>query len=145
MPIDDEQEQNQLTKVQVEPPSSPPHAGAASPVDQPELTVARIEELLAGPEHACTLGQYRIVARLGSGGMGHVYRAVHSTMGRTVAIKVMSPRLTNKERAQARFQHEVRGAARLRIPTSSWPTTLPRSAVCGSWSWSTSRGPTSSP
>jgi serine/threonine protein kinase len=62
------------------------------------------------------LGQYRILARLGGGGMGHVYKAVHPVMERVVALKVIVPRLMQDDSARARFQREVRNAARLIHP-----------------------------
>jgi eukaryotic-like serine/threonine-protein kinase len=62
------------------------------------------------------LGQYRILERLGSGGMGQVYKAVHLVMERTVALKIISPRLMQEELVCARFQREVRTAARLIHP-----------------------------
>jgi serine/threonine protein kinase len=62
------------------------------------------------------LGQYRILEHLGSGGMGQVYKAVHSVMERVVALKIMAPRLMRDELARARFQREVRNAARLIHP-----------------------------
>lgn len=62
------------------------------------------------------LGHYRIIERLGSGGMGQVYKAVHPVMDRVVALKIISPRLMQDASARARFQREVRNAARLIHP-----------------------------
>jgi serine/threonine protein kinase len=62
------------------------------------------------------LGQYRILEPLGAGGMGHVYKAMHVAMDRTVALKVIAPHLLRDARARARFQQEVRTAARLHHP-----------------------------
>ena len=56
------------------------------------------------------LGPYRIVARVGKGGMGEVYRATDTRMGRDVAIKVVP------EQAMARFDREVRAIAALNHP-----------------------------
>jgi serine/threonine-protein kinase len=61
-------------------------------------------------------GQYRILDRLGAGGMGEVYRAEHKTMARVVALKVLAPHLVQDERARARFLNEVRSAGRLAHP-----------------------------
>ncbi|HET9252021.1 MAG TPA: WD40 repeat domain-containing serine/threonine protein kinase [Candidatus Eisenbacteria bacterium] len=62
------------------------------------------------------LGPYEIVARVGEGGMGVVYRARDERLGRDVAIKVISPGLAgNPERLQ-RFQLEARAAGRLNHP-----------------------------
>ena len=62
------------------------------------------------------LGQYRILEPLGAGGMGQVYKAVHEAMDRVVALKVIAPHLLKEARARARFQQEVRTAARLHHP-----------------------------
>ncbi len=70
----------------------------------------------AGLPAGTMLGQYRILGELGAGGMGHVYKAVHVAMERTVALKVIAPHLLRDARARARFQQEVRTAARLHHP-----------------------------
>jgi serine/threonine protein kinase len=60
--------------------------------------------------------RYRVLRLLGQGGMGAVYLAEHRQMGRAVALKVISPRLLTYPGALARFQQEVRTAARLDHP-----------------------------
>jgi serine/threonine protein kinase len=62
------------------------------------------------------LDQYRILAKLGSGGMGEVFKAVHTNMDRVVALKVIAPHRLKDGRALNRFQREVRNAARLSHP-----------------------------
>jgi serine/threonine protein kinase len=62
------------------------------------------------------LGQYRVLEQLGAGGMGQVYKAIHPAMERLVALKVLKPELTRDADARARFQREVRSAARLFHP-----------------------------
>jgi serine/threonine protein kinase len=57
--------------------------------------------------------KYRLVERLGTGGMGTVYRATHLLIDRPVAIKVLNPRFVEDEAAQARFRREARAAGRL--------------------------------
>jgi serine/threonine protein kinase len=57
------------------------------------------------------IGQYRVLERLGAGGMGEVFRAVHGTLGRAVAIKVLSPGAAT---AKERFFNEARIHAALR-------------------------------
>lgn len=61
-------------------------------------------------------GKYEIVAPLGSGGMGTVYRARRIHIGDEVAIKVLHPRLTNDEKLVERFRREARAAAQLHHP-----------------------------
>ena len=61
------------------------------------------------------LGKYEIVASLGSGGMGEVYRALDPRLERQVAIKVIRPLSSNTE-AQARLWREARAAASVSHP-----------------------------
>jgi len=61
-------------------------------------------------------GKYRVEAMLGRGGMGAVFRAVHEGTGRTVALKVISPRLASEPEFLQRFQREARACGRLRHP-----------------------------
>jgi hypothetical protein len=59
------------------------------------------------------LGQYRLRARLGAGGMGQVYKAVHLVMKREVALKVLPSRLAAVPTSLERFHREVEVLARL--------------------------------
>jgi len=68
--------------------------------------------LAAGTE----LGPYEIVAPLGSGGMGEVYRARDARLGREVAVKVLPETLARSADALARFQKEARAVAALSHP-----------------------------
>ncbi|WP_171168424.1 serine/threonine-protein kinase [Streptomyces sp. I05A-00742] len=56
-----------------------------------------------------TLGAYRLVGRLGAGGMGRVYLA-RSDRGRTVAVKLVQPDLAGQEEFRRRFRREVQAA-----------------------------------
>ena len=62
------------------------------------------------------IGNYRIVRRIGGGGMGDVYLGEHVHMGRSAAVKVLLPELSTQEQAVARFFDEARATARLRHP-----------------------------
>jgi eukaryotic-like serine/threonine-protein kinase len=85
-------------------------------VETGKLTKFQAERLLGGKTDGFQLGQYRILDELGRGGMGRVYKAVHLAMGRFVALKMISPALTQTERARELFQREVRAAGRLHHP-----------------------------
>jgi serine/threonine protein kinase len=60
--------------------------------------------------------RYRIIERLGAGGMGIVFKAEHRLMERIVALKVVNPRLVDNPAAVGRFRQEARAAARLVHP-----------------------------
>jgi serine/threonine-protein kinase len=85
-------------------------------VERGLLTRFQAERILVGRTAGFQLGQYRILDQLGRGGMGRVFKAEHRTMGRIVALKVLSPGLIDTERAQELFLREVRAAARLIHP-----------------------------
>ena len=55
-----------------------------------------------------TIGQYRVVRKIGEGGMGAVYEAQHSLIGRRAAIKVLLPELSSNREIVDRFFNEAR-------------------------------------
>lgn len=57
---------------------------------------------------------YTIVREIGRGGMGIVFEAIHQSLGRRVALKVLSGHLLDETKHLARFRREARAAARLR-------------------------------
>jgi serine/threonine-protein kinase len=63
-------------------------------------------------------GGYVILELVGIGGMGRVYRAEQTNLGRTVAVKIIHPHLVGEENAAARFITEARAASRLNHPNS---------------------------
>ena len=62
------------------------------------------------------LGPYEIVALIGAGGMGEVYRARDSRLARTVAIKVLPEHLSQNPEAKERFEREARAISSLSHP-----------------------------
>lgn len=61
-----------------------------------------------------TLGSYRLLARIGKGGMGFVYRAEHVRLGREVALKLLRQDYAKRKDAVARFFQEARTVNRVR-------------------------------
>jgi serine/threonine protein kinase/tetratricopeptide (TPR) repeat protein len=62
------------------------------------------------------LGPYEILAQLGAGGMGEVYRARDTRLDRTVAIKILPTRLADNPDARLRFQREAKAISSLQHP-----------------------------
>jgi serine/threonine protein kinase/Tol biopolymer transport system component len=62
------------------------------------------------------LGPYEIVGPLGAGGMGEVYRAKDTRLGREVAVKVLPQHLTESQEVRARFEREARTVSSLNHP-----------------------------
>ncbi|MEM7157338.1 MAG: serine/threonine-protein kinase [Myxococcota bacterium] len=62
------------------------------------------------------LGRFRLIERLGSGGMGVVYSAYDDELGRRVAVKLLQPGRTAQAEGRARIQQEARAMARLSHP-----------------------------
>jgi serine/threonine protein kinase len=62
------------------------------------------------------LGSYEITTQIGAGGMGEVYKAIDSRLGRAVAVKVLPQKLATDPDAMKRFRREARAVAALSHP-----------------------------
>jgi serine/threonine-protein kinase len=58
-------------------------------------------------------GRYRVDAVLGEGGMGIVYKAMHTSLGKPLAIKVLRPEVSKNEEIVARFRQEAQSASQI--------------------------------
>jgi eukaryotic-like serine/threonine-protein kinase len=62
------------------------------------------------------LGPYEVVEPIGAGGMGEVYRAHDSRLGRDVAVKIIAPHLSDDPRVSSRFEREAKAVAAISHP-----------------------------
>lgn len=83
---------------------------------QKKLTKYQAQAIYQGKTRALVMGNYVVLERLGTGGMGQVFKAQHRRMERIVAIKILPPETTRSEEAVKRFHREVKAAARLVHP-----------------------------
>lgn len=80
------------------------------------LTQYQAARILAGTTFGLVLGSYRILNRIGAGGMAIVFKAEHVDMRNTVAIKVLPTSPGQDAKLESRFFSEMRVVARLRHP-----------------------------
>jgi serine/threonine protein kinase len=93
------------------------HSRAGAFLSEP--IVEHAPDLLADDEPlapGAQVGVYTIVRELGRGGMGRVYLASDSRLGRTVALKALAPHLTRDPSQRERLRREARAAASLTHP-----------------------------
>ena len=63
-----------------------------------------------------TIAHYRVTAKLGDGGMGEVWRATDTRLGRDVALKILPASLARDPERMARFEREAKVLASLNHP-----------------------------
>jgi serine/threonine protein kinase len=80
------------------------------------ITPFHAEQLLRGKHRGFFLGKYKLLDRIGFGGMGQVFLAEHTSMRRRVALKVMPPDRASNSFSRERFLREARAAGQLDHP-----------------------------
>ena len=86
---------------------------APSPLTPPPAVPVASAQELSLP---FTMGEYRLIEKLGQGGMGAVYKAIQIQLRRHVAIKILAPKLAADPDFVERLRHEARAAAALNHP-----------------------------
>jgi serine/threonine protein kinase len=84
--------------------------------DKGKLTDYQSQILLQGKGASLAFGNYVLMAQLGVGASGHVFRAKHKLSGREVAIKVLAAEVAKNEKSVKRFHREVQATAKLAHP-----------------------------
>ncbi|MCY1069958.1 serine/threonine-protein kinase [Nannocystis sp. RBIL2] len=103
---------------------APAEAGEAAPIEPSPVvnsvapTTTEVSVAAPPPDYSNLVGtvladRYRLLKRIGEGGMGSVYQAEHITIGRKLAIKVLSPEYGDSPEIIARFLQEARTASML--------------------------------
>jgi formylglycine-generating enzyme required for sulfatase activity len=85
-------------------------------VQQGKLTKYQATAIVHGKAKGLLFGEYRILDKIGAGGMGQVFKAQHVRMQRVVALKVLPPAAMKSADSVKRFQREVQAAAKLTHP-----------------------------
>src|SRR3954470_23800021 len=85
-------------------------------VAMPSSLSPRIAAVVSSCAMDVILGQYRVTGTIGHGGMGIVYAAEHSLLGKPAAVKVLRSELSQKQEVVARFFNEARAATAIRHP-----------------------------
>jgi serine/threonine-protein kinase len=102
-----EEQSRALTASLTPTPNDQAEPVARALINRGVLTVFQARQILAGKPESLLLGQYLLLDQVGQGGLGRVYKAVHLTMRRVVAIKVLP---------QEEFQREVQATVQLNHP-----------------------------
>ena len=93
-----------------------PRDAASSMVEDGLITDFQAEQYLLGKWRGFTIGKYKLLERVGVGGMGQVFLCEHMYMKRRVAIKVLPPAKAEQPAALGRFYRESRAAGSLEHP-----------------------------
>ena len=104
-----------LSKMRTDMPADAPKA-AGLLVHHGVITNFQAENILAGKWRRFSIGKYKVLERLGSGGFAQVYLCEHKLMRRRVAVKVLPVAKTKNSSALERFHREARAAAQLDHP-----------------------------
>src|SRR5438067_12453203 len=93
-----------------------PRAFADDMIRDGVLTNFQAEQFMLGKWRGFTIGKYKLLERVGVGGMGQVFLCEHMFMKKRVAVKVLPPAKAEQPAALGRFYREARAAGSLQHP-----------------------------
>src|SRR5215510_3995780 len=96
--------------------SSHDQAGHSSEAMAVEAATEMLDDDQAGPIVGKQIGHYRVLSHIGHGGMGEVFLAQDTSLGRKVALKLLRIEFTRNEERLRRFRQEARAASALNHP-----------------------------
>src|SRR5262245_24440585 len=108
-----EADELRAARIQAEQSQFDGKALAVHLVQSHKLTPYQAKQLLAGNARGFFLEKYKILEPIGRGGMGLVFKAEHTLLGRAAAIKVLPRKAASDREAVARFRREARACAQL--------------------------------
>jgi serine/threonine protein kinase len=115
--VDDQKLNTYLQRLHAGPGLPPgPRELADALVREGVLTHFQAEQFLLGKWRGFTVGKYKLLERIGIGGMGQVFLCEHMFMKRRVAIKILPPAKAEQPAALGRFYREARAAGSLDHP-----------------------------
>jgi eukaryotic-like serine/threonine-protein kinase len=109
-------EQYKQLRSSVQGMGSDPRPLAKSLVQRGWLTVYQINQLFAGNGKQLAIGKYRVLDRLGQGGLSTVFKAQHVELDLTVALKIIRPEVLANVEGRQQFLQEIEAMARLDHP-----------------------------
>lgn len=109
-------EECQRLLVAIQGKSGDPRPLAKQLVQRGLLTVYQINQLFAGHGKELAIGNYRVLDRLGQGGLSTVYKARHVEYELTVALKIIRPEVLANVEGRQQFLQEIEAMARLDHP-----------------------------
>jgi serine/threonine protein kinase len=114
--VDDKRLDAYAQQLRTGPMPDAPSKLAGLMVQEGLLTHFQAEQIMLGKWRRFTIGKYKVLERLGSGGMGSVYLCEHKFMRRRVAVKVLPAAKAEDQASLERFYREARAAAALDHP-----------------------------
>lgn len=104
--------------------SMPPASNVATRAETSDVELNRATDPHSSLIGATLVGRYQVIRKIGQGGMGAVYEALHLSIGKRVAVKVLLEKFAKREAIIARLEQEAGWPPPFATSTSSTSTIL---------------------